>query len=143
MIANGISAMVVLGTSFLFIDSAKVESGQERQFWILARRMEFQNLIRSQNGWNSILANNAQMSCFAASASCAGVSVSQPLKLPIDTATNCDNKTVSTTACAGSQVVKGFDGKYYLPTGNSPLPLPRMRKAPKIFILKKNVNKNS
>ncbi len=39
--------------------------------------------------------------------------------------------------------VKGFDGIYYLPTGNSPLPLPRIRKAPKIFILKKNVNKNS
>ena len=84
MVAAGISAMVVLGTSSLFIDSAKMESGQERQFWIAARRMEFQGLIRSQNGWNSILANNPAMSCFAAGTSCSGVSASQALKLPVD-----------------------------------------------------------
>ena len=84
IVAAGISTLVVLGTSSLFIDSAKVESGQERQFWIAARRMEFQGLIRSQNGWNAILAINPAMSCFANGTSCAGVSVSQALKLPID-----------------------------------------------------------
>ncbi len=84
MVAVGISGLVVLGTSSLFIDSAKVESGQERQFWIAARRMEFQGIIRSEAGWNSILANNPAMSCFAAGTSCAAVSTSQALKLPID-----------------------------------------------------------
>ena len=84
MIATGISAIVVLGASSLFIDSAKLESSQERQFWIAARRMEFQGLIRSQNGWASILTNNPAMSCFAAGTSCSGVSTSQALKLPVD-----------------------------------------------------------
>jgi prepilin-type N-terminal cleavage/methylation domain-containing protein len=83
--AAAISGMVVLGTSSIFVDSAKVESGQERQFWLAARRMEFQGVIRSQTGWNSILANNSDMSCFAAPTGCAAYTSPQPLKLPLDT----------------------------------------------------------
>lgn len=84
LVAAGISGLVVLGSSSLFISSAKIESGSERQFWIAARRMEFQGIIRSQTGWNSILINNSAMSCFAAGTSCSGVSTSQTLKLPVD-----------------------------------------------------------
>ncbi len=84
VIATSISSMLALGTASIFIDSTKMESTQERQFWIAARRIEFQNLIRSQNGWTAILANNPTMACFAAGTSCAGVATAQPLVVPID-----------------------------------------------------------
>ncbi|MBL7543224.1 MAG: type II secretion system protein [Bdellovibrionaceae bacterium] len=84
IVAIGISAMVVLGTSSLFIDSAKVESEQERQFWIAARRIEFQGILRSPVGWTSLLANNPAMACLTNGTSCSGVSTLQTLKFPID-----------------------------------------------------------
>ena len=84
IVAGAISAAVVVGTSSIFIDSTKLESSQERLFWISARRIEFQTLIRSANSWNAVLANNPAMSCFAAGTSCQSASTPQPLKLPID-----------------------------------------------------------
>lgn len=83
-VATAISAMVIFGTSSIFLDSAKVESGQERQFWLAARRMELQSLIRSQQGWDSIIAQNPAMNCFNNTTSCAAYSTAQPLRLPID-----------------------------------------------------------
>jgi hypothetical protein len=84
LVAVALSTTVVLGTSSLYINSAKMESGQERQLWLTARRMEFDGIVRSQAGWNSILANNPAMSCFSDGTSCAAVSSPQPLKLPVD-----------------------------------------------------------
>jgi prepilin-type N-terminal cleavage/methylation domain-containing protein len=84
IVAAGISTVVVLGASSLFIDSAKIESAQERQFWIAARRMEFQNHIRSQAGWNSVLASNTNMACFTNGTSCAAFTTTQPLSLTLD-----------------------------------------------------------
>ena len=82
--ATAVSTLVVLGTSSLFINSAKMESGQERQFWIAARRMELQGIIRSQAGWNSILASNSALACLTPPNSCSAFSTPQPLKIPED-----------------------------------------------------------
>lgn len=85
MVALGISMAVVYGTSTIFIDSSKNESAQERQFWLAARRMEIQSLIRSDAGWNTVLATNPQMACFTNGTSCAAFTTPQKLKLLIDT----------------------------------------------------------
>jgi hypothetical protein len=85
ILAAGISSAVVLGASTFFASSAKQDSGDERQFWISARRIEFQGLIHSVQGWNEIVAQNSGMGCFTSGTSCASVSTTpQPLKLPID-----------------------------------------------------------
>ncbi|MBC7458325.1 MAG: hypothetical protein H7235_08615 [Bdellovibrionaceae bacterium] len=85
LVVAGLSSVVVLGTSSIFVNSIKAESVNERQFWLAARRMGFQSLIRSTNGWNAILANNPNMACFAAGTGCAAFSTSQPLVLSVDT----------------------------------------------------------
>ncbi len=84
IVATGISGLLVLGTSAIFAGSAKIDSGSERQFWIVARRMEFQGIIRSQIGWNSIVQNNPAMDCFANGTSCSAISTTQTFKLPVD-----------------------------------------------------------
>lgn len=86
MVAIAISSIVVLGTAALFLTTSTAESTQQRQFWITARRMEFQGLIKSTPGWNNILAANPAMACFTNNTSCAAFAAPQPLRLPIDPA---------------------------------------------------------
>ncbi|HWU44174.1 MAG TPA: hypothetical protein VN132_12070 [Bdellovibrio sp.] len=86
--ATAISVAVVFGTSSIFVDSNKVESSQARQFWIAARRLEMQGLIRSTKTWPDVVALNSSMGCLNAAGttpvSCAAVSTAQqPIKLPL------------------------------------------------------------
>lgn len=82
--AIAISSMVVIGTSSMIVSTAKQESVQARQFWIAARRIQFQNIVRTQPGWASILAANPQMACFTNGTSCSEHTALQPLRLPVD-----------------------------------------------------------
>lgn len=82
--AIAISGAIVLGTSTLIVNSAKRENSDGRQFWIAARRMEIQGILRTTQGWNAIVAKNPSMKCFDAKTSCAGVTGVQPLVLPFD-----------------------------------------------------------
>lgn len=118
VIAAGISAAVILGSSMMFVDSAKMESGQEREFWIAARRIEFQGVIRSQLGWTAIVAANPTMACFANSTSCAFANSPQPLKLPIDGAVV--DGTLATTGMSNKgDFCNAFDSTH----GNSSCPV--------------------
>lgn len=100
LVAAGIAGAVVLGTSSIFIDSTKIETSQERQFWIAARRMEFQSMIRSPKGWEAVVTNNPGMACIGAGTSCAAVSSPQPLRMPIDS-----------TVLEGSSATLGMSNK--------------------------------
>ncbi len=84
VVATGISALVLVFTTSLFIDSAKMESGQERQFWLSSTHLEIERIVRSPTGWTAILAANANMACFAAGTDCSAYSTPQPLVLPVE-----------------------------------------------------------
>lgn len=112
LVAIGISGLVILGTSSIFVDSAKTEAGQARQLWIADRRMEFQGLIRSATSWNTVLDNNPSMACIKTGTSCAAFSNLQPLKLTVDNivldgASNTTGMTNKGTFCNTFDSVNG------------------------------------
>ncbi len=85
VVAFGISAFVVALSSSLIFESKKIESSQQRQFWLSARRMYMQEMIKSSTGWNLILSLNPSMSCFQNNSSCSSYTNPQSLKLPFAT----------------------------------------------------------
>lgn len=118
IVATSISAVVVLGTTVVFTDSARMETVQERHFWIAARRMEFHGLVRTQTGWNSIVTANPAMACFAAGTTCAAFATPQPLQFPIDGSV-LDGSATSTGMTNKGDFCSTFDAA----AGNSACPV--------------------
>jgi hypothetical protein len=78
-----ISGVVMLGTSALYSSVSKSNSASEASFWVSTRRAEFQSLIRSTKGWESIVAENPYMACFKTGSACTAFTSPQPLKVKI------------------------------------------------------------
>lgn len=84
LVAIGLSSGVVIGTSKLITDTAKSGARSERLFWLEARRMQFQSIIKSASGWSEVLAINPNLACIESNSGCSSYSSPQNLKLPID-----------------------------------------------------------
>jgi hypothetical protein len=87
VVAVGISGVIVLGASQLFLDVSKEGSKSDVNFWLNARRAEIQNNIRNEIPWAAIVAANPALACLATTTGCAAYKDpldSQRLKLPMD-----------------------------------------------------------
>lgn len=83
--AIAIAGIVAMGAAALFQQMNQTQVKSERLFWISARKMEFQNVVRSDTGWAQILANNATMACLAdPTQNCLAYKTPQALRLPMD-----------------------------------------------------------
>lgn len=83
--AIAIAGVVAAGAAALFNSMSQTQVKSDRIFWISARKMEFQNVVRSNNGWAQILAANPNMACLVnPNLSCAAYASPQALRLPID-----------------------------------------------------------
>ncbi|MGZ5280042.1 MAG: hypothetical protein ACXWC9_08875 [Pseudobdellovibrionaceae bacterium] len=82
--AIALSGGVVLGTSKLIADTGKSGARSERLFWLEARRLQFQNTIKSVEGWNEILVQNPALDCIESALGCSSYASPQTLKFPVD-----------------------------------------------------------
>lgn len=83
--AIAIAGMVAMGAAALFQQLNQTQTKSDRLFWISARKLEFQNTIRSDSGWAQILASNPTMACLANPAqNCLAYKTPQALRLPMD-----------------------------------------------------------
>lgn len=116
--AVGVSSVVIAGTSYLVIASKKVEASSLHSFWLSARRIELQSLIKSDNGWSAILAANPSMNCLNDASGCAAYRTEQPLKIPIS-GTTLDGSLDTTGMSEGGDFCQSFDAT----SGSSSCPI--------------------
>jgi len=80
----------VMGTNQLIININKSEAKVEKTFWLGARRVQFQNTVRSAAGWAAIVGANSGLACLNSPAGCAtnttppSYTTAQNLNFPID-----------------------------------------------------------
>jgi hypothetical protein len=83
LIVMSLTGFIVLGTSQIFLDSSKVSSVSERNFWLATRRIEMQSLIKSKEGWKKLVESNPSLSCFETPFACKDHTQSHDLVFPI------------------------------------------------------------
>lgn len=108
LVALGISTTAILGGSYLMISTKKFEMGSENSFWLSARRLELQSLIKSDAGWTSVLALNSGLDCLSADTGCASYQNLQPLKVAISGVT-LDGALATTGMTNNGDFCQSFD----------------------------------
>ncbi len=108
LVAIALSSGVVLGTSKLITDSAKSGAQSERQFWLEARRLQLQNIIKSTSGWNDIIASNSGLACLESNTGCSSYTTPQALRISIDGKT-LDGSSASLGMASTGDFCNAFD----------------------------------
>jgi hypothetical protein len=80
----GLAGLVALGAAVIVIQNTRIEAQSERLFWLSARRMEIQSIVKSEAGWSSMLSNNSGMSCFRSPLGCNSFRTPQSLIIPMN-----------------------------------------------------------
>lgn len=86
-IAMGLSAFVMLGSSYLISNSFEVQKNEDQMYWLEERRSEMIAAIQNDQNWAQINSLNPQMGCAVAATGCSAFSTPQRLTLKIPSQT--------------------------------------------------------
>lgn len=95
LVAIGVSGIVALGTAQIIVQSSKTGSDSEKLFWLSARRLELQSLVKSPDGWNAIVDATPSLKCLDPGGSCATFTSAQPLNIPINSSTTLNGSSAT------------------------------------------------
>lgn len=83
VVVVAVSSLLLTGSTFLVLNSQKIEQNQQKLYWLLEQRLVIQKALQSENNWGAIKVRNPNMNCFDNNTSCAAFKTPQKLILPV------------------------------------------------------------